>query len=421
MSAPRIADEATGRRSGPAFGRHVLDIDLASAAARIEAAIRTMVGRNLHRRGVVVGISGGIDSALCAALAARALGPERVRALLMPGRNSSPESAVRARALCANFGIPHETREIGPALEALGCYRSRDAAIRKLFPGYHSGDRYKIVVPDDLLGRDRLNVFSLVVESAGRHPGAPAHAARRLPGDRRVHEHEAAHAQAHRVPRKRSASTTRSSARRTGSSTTRASSSAAATGSPTSSRSRTCTRRRSTRSAAISACPSRSSAGAEHGHLQPAADAGGVLLRAAVRPAGPHAVRRRARRRGRRGRRRPRLRDRAGRARVPRHRGQTTRGGGAAPARAARRGRLSATGRHMKTIARRIRVLAAGGVVAALAAVFAVRLMGEMIPGDVMIDPKGVDLWALHPRACGLAGTGAKAHLFRTPVGRPRI
>lgn len=166
MSAPRIEGEADGRRSGSAFGRHVLDIDLASAAARIEAAIRTMVGRRLHRRGVVVGISGGIDSALCAALAARALGPERVRALLMPGRNSSPESAVRARALCASFGIPHETREIGPALEALGCYRSRDAAIRKLFPGYHSGDRYKIVVPDDLLGRDRLNVFSLVVESA---------------------------------------------------------------------------------------------------------------------------------------------------------------------------------------------------------------------------------------------------------------
>jgi NAD+ synthase len=84
----------------------------------------------------------------------------------MPGRNSSPESAVRGRALCETFGIAYETREIWPALEALGCYRNRDAAIRKLFPGYRSGDRYKIVVPDDLLGRDRLNVFSLVVESA---------------------------------------------------------------------------------------------------------------------------------------------------------------------------------------------------------------------------------------------------------------
>jgi NAD+ synthase len=178
MSTSRVEDEAAGRRSGSAFGRNVLDIDLASAAARIEAAIRAMVGQKLHRRGVVVGVSGGIDSAVCAALASLALGPERVRALLMPGRNSSPESAVRGRALCEKFGIRYETREIWPALEALGCYRSRDAAIRKLFPNYQSGDRYKIVVPDDLLGRDRLNVFSLVVESADG-----THERRRMPLD----------------------------------------------------------------------------------------------------------------------------------------------------------------------------------------------------------------------------------------------
>jgi NAD+ synthase len=161
----RVVPDAAGRR--PAlFHRRVLDMDCAAESKRIEAALREMVGQKLHKRGAVIGVSGGIDSAVCAALAARALGPERVHALLMPGRNSSPKSTERGRALCEAFRIAYDLREIAPPLEALGCYRSRDEAIRKLFPDYRTGQRYKIVIAGDLLGRDRLNYFTLVVESS---------------------------------------------------------------------------------------------------------------------------------------------------------------------------------------------------------------------------------------------------------------
>ena len=69
------------------FSRAVLDIDLAKTALDIEQAIRRQVSE-LRRRGVVVGLSGGIDSSVVTTLSARAVGPDRVQVLLMPERAS---------------------------------------------------------------------------------------------------------------------------------------------------------------------------------------------------------------------------------------------------------------------------------------------------------------------------------------------
>lgn len=146
------------------FSRSVLELDCAAEAARIEAWLREATGRMLRRRGLVVGVSGGIDSAVCGALAARALGPERVLALLMPERDSSGGSTARGKALCEKFGITYILEDLTPALEAMGCYAWRDRAILRLFPEYKPGDRFKITVASDVLGSDRLNYFNLVVE-----------------------------------------------------------------------------------------------------------------------------------------------------------------------------------------------------------------------------------------------------------------
>ena len=95
-----------------------LDIDVARVAAQIENAIRSQV-LSLHRRGIVVGLSGGIDSSVVTALVRRALGPERVLALLMPERDSSSESLTlgrlrrRRRSACADV-----VEDIAPTLDA---------------------------------------------------------------------------------------------------------------------------------------------------------------------------------------------------------------------------------------------------------------------------------------------------------------
>lgn len=68
--------------------------------------------------GVVLGLSGGVDSALAATLAVHALGPERVHAFLMPYRASSPESERDARAVAEHLGIPHRKIDITPMVDA---------------------------------------------------------------------------------------------------------------------------------------------------------------------------------------------------------------------------------------------------------------------------------------------------------------
>jgi NAD+ synthase len=141
----------------------MLDIDPAKTAQAIETAIRRQVG-DLRRRGIVVGLSGGIDSSVVTCLCVRALGPERVFVLLMPERDSSPESLALGRLLTAQLGTQMIVEDIAPTLEAAGCYARQTQAIKSVFPDYGEGYRNKITLPS-ILESGRLNVSELTVES----------------------------------------------------------------------------------------------------------------------------------------------------------------------------------------------------------------------------------------------------------------
>ena len=141
----------------------VLEIDASSEAERISAQLRDAIAGILRRRGAVVAISGGVDSGVCAALAVRALGPERVLALILPEHESSPESVIRARSLAAHLGIQPVEQDIGPTLEAIGCYRWRDEAVRRVLPEYGAGWRMKLAVSGGIEGR--INYFRLIARS----------------------------------------------------------------------------------------------------------------------------------------------------------------------------------------------------------------------------------------------------------------
>lgn len=141
----------------------VLDIDLEQEADRIAARLRDITARELHRRGLVVAISGGIDSSVSAALAVRALGPDRVFTLILPEQDSSDDSAERARILAAHLGVRSETIDIAPTLAAIGCYRARDAAVRTVLPDYGDDWKMKIVIDGGTEGR--INRFRLIAEA----------------------------------------------------------------------------------------------------------------------------------------------------------------------------------------------------------------------------------------------------------------
>ena len=144
-------------------GPGVLELDAAAEVARISAWMVGAAATVLHRRGVVIAISGGVDSAVCAALAVRAVGARKVFGLLLPERDSSGGSADRGRLVAEQLGIVYELVDIAPALEALGCYRQRDAAIRAVFPDYADDWRSKIAIAGGAKGG--INFFRLIVES----------------------------------------------------------------------------------------------------------------------------------------------------------------------------------------------------------------------------------------------------------------
>jgi NAD+ synthase len=147
------------------FNKHSIDIDPASETDRLVSQLRQCVRQKLRRYGGVVGISGGIDSSVVLALCVRAFGPERVAAIMMPEKDSDPNSEILGRDVAAHYGVEPVLEDITPALEGLGCYYRRDEAIRRVFPEYSPADGYKakIVLPDNLLDDNTLNIFHLVI------------------------------------------------------------------------------------------------------------------------------------------------------------------------------------------------------------------------------------------------------------------
>ena len=140
-----------------------LHIDPAAVAGEIARAMAAQVSGTLRRRGVVVALSGGVDSSVCAGLAARALGPARVLGLAMPERESDPRSLQLAREWANALGIELVVEDVTAILEAFGCYRRRDDAARRVVPELGPGWGMKVVLPG--LEAERLNVTRLVVRA----------------------------------------------------------------------------------------------------------------------------------------------------------------------------------------------------------------------------------------------------------------
>lgn len=145
------------------FSADVLKFDEAAEVEKISKRLREITATNLRKRGLVIAMSGGIDSSVCAALAVRALGPAKVFGLLLPERDSSSESRSRGKLLAETLGVQYAVEELAPTLEAIGCYRWRDEAIRAALPEYGPGWRMKIVITGGLEGQ--VNHFKLLALS----------------------------------------------------------------------------------------------------------------------------------------------------------------------------------------------------------------------------------------------------------------
>ncbi len=144
------------------FSKDVLKIDCAAEVERIGGFLRRQLMR-LKRDGVVIGLSGGIDSALSAALSVETLGKDRVFGLMLPDRDSSPQSEEFAAKHARQLGIRAEVFPITPVLEGFGTYEKRDAVAKSIFPDFGEGHKLKITLPSDLLNKESFNFFTLTI------------------------------------------------------------------------------------------------------------------------------------------------------------------------------------------------------------------------------------------------------------------
>src|SRR5688572_5682196 len=96
------------------FSADQLKIDANQEVERISASIREVVFKQLKRKGVVVGLSGGIDSSVVAALSVRALGADRVFGIFMPEADSTDDSLQFGQLLAKSLGIKTVLEEITP-------------------------------------------------------------------------------------------------------------------------------------------------------------------------------------------------------------------------------------------------------------------------------------------------------------------
>lgn len=152
-----------GENMTTAFSKDVFDLDLEREVEKICSTIRESLSKQLKRRGLVVAVSGGIDSSVSAALATKALGAERVLALQMPERHSADETLGLSAVVADRFGIEKVHEDISGILEAVGFYRRYDEAVRKVIPEYGDGWKSKIVIPSVIESKG-FSLFSIVAE-----------------------------------------------------------------------------------------------------------------------------------------------------------------------------------------------------------------------------------------------------------------
>jgi len=146
------------------FNLDVLKIDPAQELDILSKFINDQVRAVYRKKGVIVGLSGGIDSACIAAVAVHAIGKEKVIGLVLPESESNPVSSEYAIKHAQALGIEHRQINITPTVDSVVQYKWRDEFIQKLIPEYKNGYKYNITLPTDLLERDSFSFYRLQVQ-----------------------------------------------------------------------------------------------------------------------------------------------------------------------------------------------------------------------------------------------------------------
>ena len=132
------------------FDRNVLEIEnIERVIQSLQIFIHEQVNSNFRKRGVVIGISGGIDSAVAVKLCCGAVGKENVLGIILPEKESNPQSQEFAKKYCEKLGIKYEIEDITSILDSSEIYQIREKIVKKYFPDYNQSCKYRIVFSEN--------------------------------------------------------------------------------------------------------------------------------------------------------------------------------------------------------------------------------------------------------------------------------
>ena len=141
-------------------------LDIANIDEVIESLIlflKEQVYNNFRKKGVVIGISGGIDSAVAAALCVKSLGSENVLGLILPEKESNSQSQNLAIQLCEKLGIQYVLEDITSILDSSSVYEIREKIIQKIFPNFNQSCTYRITFSENF-DNDGLSIPYLEIK-----------------------------------------------------------------------------------------------------------------------------------------------------------------------------------------------------------------------------------------------------------------
>ncbi len=143
--------------------KDALKLHCSSEVDRICDVIRSNL-RNFRKQGIVVALSGGIDSSVTAALCVKAVGPNRVFGIHMPDKDSSDDTLSLSQSISKHYTFDSVHEDITSQLEAAGCYRRQVESIQKVLPEYRENWKSKISLQSSVSGRG-VNFFNIVAQS----------------------------------------------------------------------------------------------------------------------------------------------------------------------------------------------------------------------------------------------------------------